>query len=140
MGNQWSLLPPPFPNNYSAPCCTWALGLCIPDFVYKYTNTNTIIELYKKKYNYTNTITAVYLACTYALGRVLRKKLLSPNSLVLIDRGNQGITICSIFYTSFHILLKAKNIQSNDFTRKDLIYGGKMWRRPSTLPTTTHAS
>ena len=82
----------------------------------------------------------MYLACTYALGRVLRKKLLSPNSLVLIDGGNQGITICSIFYTSFHILLKAKNIQSNDFTRKALIYGSEMWRRPSTLPTTTHAS
>ena len=27
----------------------------------------------------------------------LRKNLLSPNSLVLIDGGNQGIAICSIF-------------------------------------------
>ena len=40
---------------------------------------------------------------------VLRKKLLSPNSLVLIDGGNQGIAICSIFYTSFpHFAQKLK--------------------------------
>ena len=32
---------------------------------------------------------------------VVRKNLLSPNSLVLIDGGNQGIAICSIFSPLF---------------------------------------